>query len=106
MLGAAAAGCTDSYGLLVPRVERLRVTAARTSLRVGDSTTVVGEAYDECGGIINHRRRAAYFLARDTAVAAVVGSGMATVTGRTAGATWIVGESGGMRDSVRLIVTP
>ena len=106
VLGIAAAGCSDSYILLVPEVRALRVTAARSSLRVGDSTAVVGEAYDAGGRIINHRRRAAHFLARDTVVATVVGSGMATVTGRKAGATWIVGESGGKRDSVRLAVTP
>ena len=106
MVGAAAAGCTDTYGLMVPPVDRLRGTAARTSLRAGDTTTIGGEAYDERGALIDHRRRAAYFASRDTAVVTVAGMGLATLTARGAGATWIVGESGGKRDSVRITVTP
>jgi hypothetical protein len=98
--------CAGSYTTGVPNVDRVRVTAARASLPVGATTPIVGEAYDCDGGIIQHRRRMVMFLVRDTSVATVAGNGSAVLTARAVGATWIVGESGGKRDSVRLIVTP
>jgi hypothetical protein len=98
--------CASSYITSVPNVDLVRVTAARTTLSVGESTTIVGEAFDCDGRRIEHRRRMLTFLSRDTTAVAVVGSGSATLTGRARGTTWIVGESGGKRDSLRVTVTP
>ena len=98
--------CAGSYITGVPSVERMRVTAALATLPVGATTPIVGEAYDCDGRPIQHRRRMAMFLVRDTAVATVVGNGSAVLTARAVGETWIVGESGGRRDSVRIAVTP
>jgi hypothetical protein len=98
--------CASSYVTSVPDARHVRVTAARMTFSVGESTTIVGEAYDCEGEIINHRRRIVRFVARDTTVVTVVGSGSATLAARAPGATWVVGESGGKRDSVRITVTP
>ena len=102
----AATGCDRTFLGILPPVARVRIIVAGSVLRVGQSVAVLAEVYDREGAAIHHRRRAAVLASRDPAVAAVVGLGSGTLTGVAPGAVWIVAESGGVRDSIRVTVTP
>jgi uncharacterized protein YjdB len=107
MLALCALGSCDDWGFVgVGEPLRVRVTLARSSIRVGESTTIIGEAYREMGEPAQRVRQDLAFLSSDPGVATVVGRGSATVTGVAAGAAWMVGEMRGVRDSVRITVTP
>jgi uncharacterized protein YjdB len=107
-VAVAASGLTGcSWITGVPNVERVRVTATPTSIAAkGTGATIIGEAYDGSGGLINHRRRIVQFRTSDPGVALVSGAGNGTVLGVSAGTVWIIGESGGKKDSVQITVGP
>jgi uncharacterized protein YjdB len=101
----ALAGCSWITG--VPNVARVRVTATPTTISArGQGAQIVGEAYDGSGGLINHRRRIVQFHSADPAIATVSGAGTGTVLGLSPGVVWIIGESGGKKDSVQITVGP
>ena len=107
-VGAAAValtGCTFLTG--VPGVERVRVTVGNPNIAAkGPATPISGEAYDSDGGLINHRRRIVNFRSSNPAVATVSGAGQGQVLGLSVGTAWIVGESGGKKDSAQVTVGP
>ncbi len=107
-VGAAAVALTGCEFLTgVPNVERVRVTVGNAVIAAqGPGTPVSGEAYDGDGGLINHRRRIVNFRSSDPAVATVSGAGNGTVIGISPGTAWIVGESGGKKDSAQVEVRP
>ncbi len=101
----ALAGCSWITG--VPDVDRVSVTLAPTSIAVnGQPAQVVGTAYRKDGSVITHTRRTVGFSSSNPAIASVSGSGNGVVTGVGVGTAWIVGESGGKKDSVLVTVTP
>ena len=101
----ALAGCSWITG--VPDVDHVGVALSPTSIAVNSQPAqVVGTAYRKDGSVITHTRRTVGFRSTNPAVATVSGSGTGIVTGVTVGTAWIVGESGGKRDSVRITVTP
>ncbi|MDF1506126.1 hypothetical protein PYV61_24440 [Roseisolibacter sp. H3M3-2] len=103
---AAAAGCEGSYLIGVPDVARVEVAVAPARLAVGQGAVATGVAFRANGAVIEHARRAVGFRSTDTAVASVTGVRTGEVRALAAGTAWIVGESGGRRDSVRVTVTP
>ena len=107
-VGAAAVALTGCEFLTgVPSVDRVRVTIGNAVIAAqGAGTPVSGEAYDGDGGLINHRRRIVNFRSSDPAVATVSGAGNATVLGIAPGTAWIIGESGGKKDSAQVEVRP
>jgi hypothetical protein len=107
-VAVAAAGLTGcSWITGVPNVARVRVTATPTQIAAkGVGATIVGEAYDNGGGLVNHRRRIVQFRSSDPTIAAVSGAGTGTVLGLKPGVVWIVGESDGKKDSVQITVGP
>ena len=105
---AAAVGLTGcSWITGVPSVERVRVTLGNPNIAAnGPATPISGEAYDDDGGLINHRRRIVNFRSSNPAVATVSGAGQGQVVGLSVGTAWIVGESGGKKDSAQVTVGP
>ena len=100
----ALAGCSWITG--VPDVDRVSVTVAPNSIAVnGQPASVVGTAYRKDGSVITHTRRTVGFSSTNPGVAPVSGSGTGIVTGVSVGTAWIVGESGGKKDSVQVTVT-
>lgn len=109
LLSAAAsvwlAGCSWITG--VPDVDHVTVVVSPTTITVnGQPAQVVGTAYRDDGSVITHTRRTVGFRSSDPAVASVSGSGSGVVTGVSVGTAWIIGESGGKKDSVQVSVTP
>jgi uncharacterized protein YjdB len=101
----AVTGCEFLTG--VPGVDRVRVTVGNAVIAAqGAGTPVSGEAYDDDGGLINHRRRIVNFRSSNPSVATVSGAGTGTVLGISAGTAWIIGESGGKKDSAQIEVRP
>ena len=101
----AVTGCEFLTG--VPSVDRVRVTIGNAVIAAqGAGTPVSGEAYDDDGGLINHRRRVVNFRSSDPSVATVSGAGAGTVLGISPGTAWIIGESGGKKDSAQIEVRP
>ena len=100
----AAAGCSFITG--VPDVDRVRVTLSPGTIAATSTPAqVVGEALRKDGSIITHTRRVVTFRSTNPAVATVSGSGSGVVAGVSTGTAYIVGESGGKRDSALVTVT-
>jgi uncharacterized protein YjdB len=98
-------GCAWITG--VPNVDRVSVVVSPPSIPAGGQTAaVVGEALRDDGSVITHTRRIVSFRSSNPAVATVSGSGSGVVTGVAVGTAWIIGESGGKRDSAQITVTP
>ncbi|MGZ8376186.1 MAG: Ig-like domain-containing protein [Gemmatirosa sp.] len=98
-------GCSWITG--VPNVDRVSVVVSPPTISAGgQAAAVIGEALRDDGSVITHTRRIVSFRSTNPTVATVSGSGSGVVTGVTAGTAWIVGESGGKRDSAQVTVTP
>jgi uncharacterized protein YjdB len=98
-------GCSWITG--VPNVDRVSVVVSPPTISAGgQGAQVVGEALRDDGSVITHTRRIVSFRSTNPAVATVSGSGSGVVTGVSQGTAYIVGESGGKRDSAQVTVTP
>ncbi|MDF1504375.1 Ig-like domain-containing protein [Roseisolibacter sp. H3M3-2] len=101
----AAAGCSFITG--VPDVDRVRVTLSPSTIAATSTPAqITGEALRKDGSVINHSRRVVTFRSSNPAVATVSGTGNGVVAGVTAGSAYIIGESGGKKDSALVTVTP